>query len=774
MNKNVFWKKLLAASMTAVMVLASAGCGKGEDSQETGQTTDTVQAGTNGYVYVPQYVNLDDDVDTYNMQIWNQKMYYSSYQWDEETQTGSQTYYCRDLANGGEAQELSFINIPDNCNVNKMLFDDEGNMILFLMDYSSENVAPEGYAIPDYYLMKIDSQGNEVFNLNITADLTTEDSEVYIQNAAVDGENHIYAAADQQVFLFDENGVPQGHIDINSWINSMGVDKNGKVYVTTWGDEGGMMLVELDYAAKAKGTSYSGLPGSYNGDSLTAGVEYDFIVNDGTRLMGYDLATQTAEEILNWLDCDINGQYVDYVSQMEDGRIMVIVRDWSAETTVTEMAYLTRTESSAVAQKEIITLGTLYNNQALQSAAVKFNKSSEKYRIRIKTYVDENNWTETSQSDGLTALNNDITSGGGPDIIDLSNGISIQNMVSKGLVEDLSSYLDGSQAIKREDFVPAILNAYTIDGILTCIPTTFSVQTVIARTALVGDKRGWTLDDLIALMNDNPDASPFEYATKSYILNYCMMYNQDAFIDWESGACNFDSEEFKKVLECANRFPAEYDYDAERPFTPKLLMSGEVLLNDVRIYDPDDFSIQLEMFGGEPVTCIGFPTVDGTPGNTLSVSDSYGISTKSSHKEGAWAFLEFLLSQDNSRNFYYFGFSAKQAELDKSLEDATQAKYVLDENGEPYLDENGEPIEQGHSSWGWSDGTSISGRVLTEEEVDMIKEVIATARPTSSNDDQVMSIITEEAAGYFSGQKSVDEVADVIQSRVQLYISENY
>jgi len=35
-----------------------------------------------------------------------------------------------------------------------------------------------------------------------------------------------------------------------------------------------------------------------------------------------------------------------------------------------------------------------------------------------------------------------------------------------------------------------------------------------------------------------------------------------------------------------------------------------------------------------------------------------------------------------------------------------------------------------------------------------------------------MSIIEEEASGYLSGQKSLDEVITLIQSRVQIYVSE--
>jgi hypothetical protein len=37
----------------------------------------------------------------------------------------------------------------------------------------------------------------------------------------------------------------------------------------------------------------------------------------------------------------------------------------------------------------------------------------------------------------------------------------------------------------------------------------------------------------------------------------------------------------------------------------------------------------------------------------------------------------------------------------------------------------------------------------------------------------VQNIITEEAQAYFAGDKTVDEVTDIIQSRAQIYVSEN-
>ena len=99
-------------------------------------------------------------------------------------------------------------------------------------------------------------------------------------------------------------------------------------------------------------------------------------------------------------------------------------------------------------------------------------------------------------------------------------------------------------------------------------------------------------------------------------------------------------------------------------------------------------------------------------------------------------------------------------------------EYMMDENGQIMKDENGQPIEQSKGTWGYED-FSIEIMSCTQEQVDQLKAVINTAKPVNYGDSQLNTIITEEVAPYFQGQKSVEAVMDAIQSRASMYISEN-
>lgn len=767
---KVKWKRAAALAMAGIMCLTVAGCGKKDDTASDPAQTQ----GTNGYVYVPEYMELGgelgENANISSIMVGGEYIYYSINQWNEESGESSQDFYRRKVAADG-VQEALPLKLETNQNVNNLQVDQEGNLYLALADYSNEKQSPEGYMVADYFLQKFDSQGNQVFSQDISELMNKDQENNYIQNIQVDSEGRLYLASSQLIRLFDAQGAFQGEIPTTDWIQGLVKGKEGKIYLSQYGQTG-QELKEIDFTAKTIGSSYQNFPSSNGNATVCPGIEKDFLVSDSSKLYEYDMNTQSSTEVLDWLDSDINGQYIQAVSTTSEGKLVVVISDWSQGTTTNELVLLTKTKADQVSQKQVITIGSLYVDQMLQNSAVAFNKSNETYRIKIKNYVDNNiAWTENTYSDAMTAMNNDITSGSGPDIFNMSYDSDYKGYVAKGIIEDLNPYLEKSTLLKKDSFLPEILNAYTIDGVLTCIPSSFSVQTIFGKTSQVGDKMGWSFDDMLAFIDQNPDTEVFEYATNMQMLSYCLMGNQDSFLDAGAGTCSFDSPEFKKVLEFAARFPKEFAENSETAL-PFRLQAGEVLLNTISIYGMEELQMNLAMFG-EPVTAIGYPTTDGTPGNMLMPGGgSYAISSKSKVKDGAWTFVEFVLANQKSDDRFSYGLPTRSDLLEEVFAKSMKEEYVTDENGDPVLDENGEPMIQPKGSWGYN-GWDYEIQVSTQEEVDLVKELISNSRLSSTSDSQIVKIINEEAEPYFAGQKSVDEVAKIIQSRVQIYLSEN-
>ncbi len=218
-----------------------------------------------------------------------------------------------------------------------------------------------------------------------------------------------------------------------------------------------------------------------------------------------------------------------------------------------------------------------------------------------------------------------------------------------------------------------------------------------------------------------------------------------------------------------------YTEDFSPHLNPSLesYQNGEVLLSSAYIMGFEALQLQEELFQGQ-VACVGYPSADGSGGCKLTLLDAYAITTKSANKEGAWEFIEHLLVQADN-NLYKFSFSAIKTQLEADAEEVVIIKYRLNDDGSIFIHpRTGEPVIMNPVRSTKINDWEFTYHVPTQEEVGTIMELIKVAkRGPDSHSDVVLSIISEEAEGYYNGQKTVDEVAGIIQNRVQNYVSEN-
>ena len=56
--------------------------------------------------------------------------------------------------------------------------------------------------------------------------------------------------------------------------------------------------------------------------------------------------------------------------------------------------------------------------------------------------------------------------------------------------------------------------------------------------------------------------------------------------------------------------------------------------------------------------------------------------------------------------------------------------------------------------------------------MDQIRELLETTTKMADYDNSIIQIVTEQAAPFFEGQKSAEEVAKLVQSKVNIYVNE--
>ncbi len=62
---------------------------------------------------------------------------------------------------------------------------------------------------------------------------------------------------------------------------------------------------------------------------------------------------------------------------------------------------------------------------------------------------------------------------------------------------------------------------------------------------------------------------------------------------------------------------------------------------------------------------------------------------------------------------------------------------------------------------------------VTEEEIATLLYLMDTAQCSNTMDNVLWRIIFEEASPFFQGQRTVEDAAAIIQSRISLYLQEN-
>lgn len=200
-----------------------------------------------------------------------------------------------------------------------------------------------------------------------------------------------------------------------------------------------------------------------------------------------------------------------------------------------------------------------------------------------------------------------------------------------------------------------------------------------------------------------------------------------------------------------------------------MLQSDKILLMQNSISSVQEFQMLTGLFG-EKVAFVGYPNSE-RKGNLVQPNGGcMGLSSKSENKDGAWEFMKTMISEEYQdsliREHGNWGFPIRKETLEKQFEKDMTPEY--------YEDENGEKVEQAKTTWGWDD-FEMEIMAATQEEIDAVKALIASAEKTSSNvnDEQLTNIITEESEPFFKGQKTAADTAAIIQNRIQIYVNEN-
>lgn len=747
-------KTILLSLLIALLVMSVAGCGKKVDnSADFNKNT----------VYKEEALNIafPSGFEGNNYSIVGDKVVFYGYAYNNETYESKRYLGSFKL----DGTDLHILEMDPNGWIESIVPLDNGNLFtLSDVYYPSED--PDEYGEDKYMLQIIDGSGKVTKELSIKDEFGLD----YMYNLTQSGDLFTALGSDGNQYYFDSDIklVRKEEYNYDNEVGQIIKLKDDSFITRTWGDNG---IVFKRYDSKANKVGDL-VEVSFNALNYTvsegAKCGYDLLLSDNSQYLGYNIGDAAPTPLINFVNSDIVASYFNIFEPIDEKTFFGIYTDYDDNGVKTYVSRFVKVNPEDVKEKQVLTLGLVWLDNEVKKEVIDFNKANDDVRIVIKDY--QQYVTDDDYMASYKKLNSDIATGQGPDILYASYDDQMASYAKKGLFLDLYSMMDKDEEINKEDFCQNVLELLSQNGKLYFLSENFSVRTVIGKKSLLNNKTSWTLDEMIQLEKSLPEGTELMFAnTREGFLSSAVGADYKHYVDEVNGKCNFDNEDFIKLLEYTKTLPEGnedfynnlYGEDYYQN-SDSMYRENKVVLSESYIYSFNNIAYTNHGQFGEPVSYIGYPCSSGN-GSGINFSSVYAINARTANKEAAWKFVRTKFTPE-AQSFISWMFPINEKALRKMGEEATIPNSYTD-------DVTGEVVVMDY--YYYMNGMEIKLDPLNMDEVNEIIDFILSIDKCSTYvSEDISEIITEEVAPFYNNQKSAAEVAKIVQSRVSIMLAE--
>lgn len=427
--------------------------------------------------------------------------------------------------------------------------------------------------------------------------------------------------------------------------------------------------------------------------------------------------------------------------------------------------------------KPVITVGTFGYSEPLFNDHLNKPKDMEIKVVNYAAGIEADYSTKESQNAYYAAINNQLNtaliSGEAPDII-CTNVADMQNLGNKGVLTDLYPLMDKNDELKRADFLPCVLEGLEIEGKLPAIMESYYIYTAIAKTKFIPKEyENWTSDEAISFYEKYKGQMDFyERTSETDLADYMLKVMGLGSVDKRNNTCDFN-ETFSNTLQfCIDNPvdvipPPDFEHMNDTAINDYHNDQQTRGLNDTQLVFPlsiNGFDSALGQhtygfFNKEDITFVGYPSENGVGAYVQSANPLYAITEHSSNKDAAWKLLSAIIKH--------------QKKLETYMSDGTRGVPVLWEQLQRDYDRSDDYNNSINNGFMWNWNNYGEEEFITQEYKDMLYDYILSvpANPYFYNWD-LQNIIDEEVECALNGDRSAEEAAKVLNSRIGTYLSE--
>lgn len=361
-----------------------------------------------------------------------------------------------------------------------------------------------------------------------------------------------------------------------------------------------------------------------------------------------------------------------------------------------------------------------------------------------------------------------LSKGEGPDLLYVPRK-ELKLLAQKGALMELDQILQ--EDVKKQIF-DAVLEYGTVGDKLYGLTFQGSIRTLLVPEQ-VWSARRWTIEDVIGLLREREETgSPYLgvcndwYSDNGLTAQDMLQFFMEGvatspFLDLEKGTCCFDSPIFSELLQVCKQYgKPKTDFFS----TDSMTMENQyhaVVQEKLLGFAPSNYSTDFisfsEAMAGLQDSChiVGYPT-EGDSGNYFVGGCTMAVNKNTKETELVKEFLNFLYS----------------TEVQTAIGTVSVRKDFLGDCSVKRMDWADSYCIRVYGNGGWLGWTPIAtrpdGTTYLEDYLELMDRCVC--RPEIV--EEVQTIILEEAEAYFADDKDPGMVANIIQSRVKLCISE--
>ena len=402
--------------------------------------------------------------------------------------------------------------------------------------------------------------------------------------------------------------------------------------------------------------------------------------------------------------------------------------------------------------KEEFVVYSLYENETIRNYLLNFKYNYPQIDFKYTYGISENN--EINENDAILALNTELLSGKGPDILFLDY-LNTDSYIEKQILENLNDIV----AKNEESLFNNIIVGYKNGEEIYCIPTAFSIPMIIGQG--VSDIKD--LNSLILKCEENINneeiilniSSAEEVIDTFYDIISTNILRDDKSLNFE--AIKDSLNKLKKIYDLTASNLSDYEEEIiqdNRQYIDNFLALYLVHKNaNINICNINSYKDILFLSGVQKQYNCEYSLWNSNNENCFKPKDIISVNSNSKNKDISKEFINSILKG----SFY----NTELSNLSVNKEVFKSVLYEIKDydSGVVIMDENGE-------------GDLLEAIKLTENDIENITNYTSSLNKVINSNSIILDKVKNEFISYIEGDINIEEAINKINDNLEIYLSE--